>query len=181
MAEPVKGMMTANAPAYTGENSPQPLSLDANGQLRVSANVTTASANQTVIVTSGNITLLPGTANIGNVTANITAFGANISMAAFQPLSGNAPSVTAAVGNTSATLNIPTLPSVNPTMRVTIDGNQTVAWAYGNVTATMNGSVQMLANTVELFAAPTGLTQISHIAGAVGSNIRVTIGAGGTS
>lgn len=96
----------------------------------------------------------------------------------FQPLSGNAPATAAAVTTSAAQLTLPAVPSDGAQMRITIDGNQRVSWAYGNVPVNITTGVLMLANTVEVFDVPGGTTQISHNAPAAGSNISVCIGRG---
>ncbi|CAB4188172.1 hypothetical protein UFOVP1165_65, partial [uncultured Caudovirales phage] len=60
-------------------------------------------------------------------------------------------------------------------------GTQTIHWLYGNVAVTTTGAamgVPMLANTVETFTVPAGITQLSVIAAAVGSSLYVTVGDG---
>jgi hypothetical protein len=63
--------------------------------------------------------------------------------------------------------------------RFVVDGAQSVAWAYGAQAGLTTGNgVFMLANSVEVFTIPAGITQISVIAAATGSTLRITVGDG---
>jgi tetrahydromethanopterin S-methyltransferase subunit D len=88
---------------------------------------------------------------------------------------------TGAVGTGVTTINLPAgAPYDGETSaRFLVDGSQNIAWAYGNATGLTyaNGCV-MLGNSVEVFGIPAGVTQISVIANAAGSTLRVVIGDG---
>jgi len=91
------------------------------------------------------------------------------------PAAQTALAVTAAVQQ----ITLPSAPSEGGTIRVVVDGTQNIAWSYG-VSASLNLSngVHMLANTVETFSVPGGITQLSVIAAATGSTVRVMVGDG---
>lgn len=63
--------------------------------------------------------------------------------------------------------------------RFLVDGTVNIAWCYGNNPGLTyaNGEV-MLANSVELFQIPVGVTVISVIAGGTGSTLRIMLGDG---
>jgi hypothetical protein len=84
--------------------------------------------------------------------------------------------VTAAVQQLTLT-NAPQV--TETTIRVSVDGTQNVAWSFGVAAGLTTGNgVFMLANTVETFTLPIGVTQLSCIAAATGSNLRVSVGDG---
>lgn len=63
--------------------------------------------------------------------------------------------------------------------RFVVSGTQPISWCYGNngsLTAT-NGCIQ-LANTVEIFGIPAGVSQVSVIAGGTGSTLYICYGDG---
>lgn len=98
----------------------------------------------------------------------------------FQPnQSGANTSVTAASTTSAANLALPATTGVSDTMRITVVGNQPVAWAFGNVSVTLTGGTLMGAGTSEVFTVPPATSVVSHIAQAAGSNISVSIGKGG--
>jgi hypothetical protein len=103
---------------------------------------------------------------------------------AFQPRGSNqttpAGTVSGAVTASVTQINLPSAPYATDTVgRFVNDGTQEIFWAYGSESGltTANG-VPMLANTVETFSIPAGVTQISVIAGATGSTLRITVGDG---
>lgn len=84
--------------------------------------------------------------------------------------------VTAAVTQ----IALPAGPYVSETTgRFIVDGTQPIAWAYGAQSGLTTGNgCYMLANTVETFGIPAGVTQISVIAAATGSTLRIVVGDG---
>lgn len=104
---------------------------------------------------------------------------------AFQPsgAQGTTPSVQTNIAVTTAVQQL-TLPAgVNAmqggAMRIVVDGTSNVAWAYGVSSGlTIGNGVHMLANTVETFYLPPGVTQISLIGASTGSTVRVVCGDG---
>lgn len=92
-----------------------------------------------------------------------------------------ASSTTIAVTASAQQVTIPVVSSNGMTMRLANIGTQTVFWLYGNLAVTASGTamgVPVLANTVETFTVPAGITQLSVIAAAVGSSLYVTVGDG---
>ncbi len=74
-----------------------------------------------------------------------------------------------------------TVPQVETecTIRVVNDGPSALAWCFGaQAGLTLNNGVYMLPTTVETFTLPAGVTQISVIGAATGSNLRVHFGDG---
>lgn len=101
----------------------------------------------------------------------------------FQPrgASGNPPAAQASIAVTTAVqqLTLPQIPSEGGSMRIVVDGTANVAWSFGVVAGlTMNNGLPMLANTVESFSIPAGVTQLSVVGSATGSTIRVVVGDG---
>jgi hypothetical protein len=65
------------------------------------------------------------------------------------------------------------------TMRIVNDGPAAFAWCFGAQAAlTLNNGVYMLPTSVETFTLPAGITQLSVIGSATGSNMRVHFGDG---
>lgn len=59
------------------------------------------------------------------------------------------------------------------------DGTQVIAWAYGPAAGLLVGNGEtMLANSLELFSIPAGVTTIAVTAAAAGSTLRVMVGDG---
>lgn len=64
-------------------------------------------------------------------------------------------------------------------MRVVNSGTANIAWCYGvNAALTMADGVVMLPNTVEVFALPGSVTQLSVIGASAGSTMIVCAGDG---
>ena len=89
-----------------------------------------------------------------------------------------------AVGTAAATLTLPGMLANNETaaeatIRVHVDGSQPIAWCWGNnANLTYANGVSMLGNSVETFSVPGGISQMSFIALAAGSTVRVILGDG---
>jgi hypothetical protein len=65
------------------------------------------------------------------------------------------------------------------TIRVIVDGAQSVAWCFGSQAGlTVNNGVYQLGNTTETYTLPATITQISCIAAATGSTLRICFGDG---
>lgn len=101
----------------------------------------------------------------------------------FQPRGavGTTPNTQVNIAVTSAVqqVNLPVLPSEGVSMRVVVDGTQGIAWSYGSSSGlTVGNGVYMLPNTVEVFNLPPSVTQLSVIAAASGSTLRVILGDG---
>ncbi|MEX3914872.1 hypothetical protein AB4Y43_01310 [Paraburkholderia sp. BR10872] len=76
-------------------------------------------------------------------------------------------------------LTLPASLVQNGTMRLVNNGAQNIAWCYGvNANLSMTNGVLMLANTVESFGFPAGVTQISVIGAATGSTLVASVGVG---
>jgi len=102
----------------------------------------------------------------------------------FQPRGANANPPTAqasgAVGTAVSQINLPNAPyDGETTARFVVDGTQPIAWAYGSQAGlTYANGVSMLANSAETFMIPMGVSQISVIALAAGSTLRIIPGDG---
>lgn len=101
----------------------------------------------------------------------------------FQPrgASGATPNAQKNIAVTAAIqqVTLPPIPAEGATMRVVVDGSQNIAWCFGQSAGlTLGNGVHMLAQTVESFTIPGGVTQLSVIAGAAGSTMRIIIGDG---
>lgn len=101
----------------------------------------------------------------------------------FQPrgASGTTPTANASLAVTASVqqITLPAVPAEGGTMRIVVSGTQEIAWSYGVSSGLLlTNGVTMVANTVESFTIPGGVTQLSVIAAATGSTIRVHIGDG---
>jgi hypothetical protein len=103
----------------------------------------------------------------------------------FKPALTAATTLNGAVTGSSAQITLPTPLATSPggtgnpwQVRFANIGTQTIFWAWGNVTATAATSTPMLANSVEVFTCPEGITQVSVIAGGTGSTLYATAGMG---
>ena len=97
----------------------------------------------------------------------------------FQPVPTAASTTALAVTESNQTLTLsPNGGSMTRSMRIAVIGNQTVFVALGTVTSSVTTSMPILANSVEVFTLPAGLTTLSVIATATGSTIYVTVGEG---
>jgi len=101
----------------------------------------------------------------------------------FQPrgATGTTPTANASLAVTASVqqITIPTVSNDGGTMRIVVSGTQEIAWSYGVSSGlSLSNGVSMLANTVESFAIPGGITQLSVVAAATGSTIRVHVGDG---
>lgn len=101
----------------------------------------------------------------------------------FQPSGANVDPPTAntslAVTASVQQLTIPVIRSGVGTIRIVVSGTQEVAWSFGVAPSlTLTNGVAMLPNTVETFTVPPNVTQISVVAAATGSTIRVHTGYG---
>ena len=85
--------------------------------------------------------------------------------------------VNLAVTGTAQSLTVGALPSGRTAVRIANIGTETVFLRWGG-TATTAASMPMLANTVEVFDLPEGVTTLSAVAGTTGSTIYVTPGNG---
>lgn len=85
-----------------------------------------------------------------------------------------------AVGVTVSQINLPNAPyDGETTARFMVDGTQPIAWAYGaQAGLTYANGEAMLGNSVETFMIPMGVSQISVIALAAGSTLRIMPGDG---
>jgi hypothetical protein len=102
---------------------------------------------------------------------------------AFQPdgSSANPPTCSTQIAVTTAVqqLTLPTSSIQNGSLRLVVNGTANIAWCYGNNSGlSMTNGVSMLANTVEVFAWPAGVTQISVIGAATGSTLIASVGVG---
>lgn len=102
---------------------------------------------------------------------------------AFQPVgSFTAPPVCSAQIEVTTSVQALTLPVsniVNGTMRLVVSGTSNVAWCYGdNPELTMANGVVMLADTVEVFALPSSVGEISVIGASTGSTFIASAGDG---
>lgn len=77
-------------------------------------------------------------------------------------------------------INLPGTPVQDETtMRLMVDGGSPIAWCYGaQAGLTYATGVPMLGNSVETFMCPPGVTQISVVALAAGSTLRIVLGDG---
>lgn len=65
------------------------------------------------------------------------------------------------------------------TIRIVNDGAAAIAWCFGAQSGlTLSNGVYMIPTSVETFTLPAGITQLSVIGSATGSNIRVHFGDG---
>ena len=97
----------------------------------------------------------------------------------FQPVPTAASTTALAVTASNQTLTMsPNGGSMTRSMRIAVIGTQTVFVALGTVTSSVTTSMPILANSVEVFTLPAGLTTLSVIAASTGSTIYVTIGEG---
>jgi len=101
----------------------------------------------------------------------------------FQPrgATGTTPTANASLAVTASVqqITIPAVSNDGGTMRIVVSGTQEIAWSYGVSSGlSLSNGVSMLANTVESFAIPGGITQLSVVAAATGSTIRVHVGDG---
>ncbi|WP_257834541.1 hypothetical protein [Burkholderia glumae] len=101
----------------------------------------------------------------------------------FQPrgAQGTTPAATTNIAVTASVqqLALPSTTAESTTMRLTNSGTQTVFWSYGAASGlTVSNGVPVLANTVEEFTVPGGVSQISVIASATGSTLYATLGDG---
>ena len=94
----------------------------------------------------------------------------------FQPRGGGTGTVSIAVTATAQAIGLPVIAQEGATVRMVNSGTQVVFVAFAG-TATVEGSMPILANSVETFSLPTGST-LSVIAGATGSTLYATIGDG---
>ena len=100
-------------------------------------------------------------------------------MSPFQPVPTAASTTALAVTASNQTLTMsPNGGSMTRSMRIAVIGTQTVFVALGTVTSSVTTSMPILANSVEVFTLPAGLTTLSVIAAGTGSTIYVTIGEG---
>lgn len=101
----------------------------------------------------------------------------------FQPrgATGTTPAANVSLAVTAAVqqITIPPVPAEGGTMRIVVSGTQEIAWSYGVSSGlSLSNGVAMLANTIESFSIPGGVTQLSVVAAATGSTIRVHVGDG---
>jgi hypothetical protein len=88
-------------------------------------------------------------------------------------------STSVAVTTAVQQLTLPASLVQNGTMRLLVSGTAQIAWCYGaNNNLTMGNGLNMLANTVETFGIPTGVTQISVIGASTGSTVYASVGVG---
>lgn len=100
-------------------------------------------------------------------------------MSPFQPVPTAASTTALAVTASNQTLTLsPNGGSMTRSMRIAVIGTQTVFIALGTVTSSVTTSMPILANSVEVFTLPAGLTTLSVIAADTGSTIYVTVGEG---
>lgn len=103
----------------------------------------------------------------------------------FQPRASNQnPPAGTTNGAVTAAVTQINLPGTAPyetetTGRFVNSGAQTIFWAYGTQAGlTAANGIPMLANTVETFTIPAGVSTISVIAAATGSTLYITAGDG---
>lgn len=101
----------------------------------------------------------------------------------FQPrgASGTTPAAQTNIAVTAAVqqLTLPPVPAEGGSMRIVVDGTSNIAWSFGvSGSLALGNGVHMLANTIEMFSIPGGITQLSVIGAATGSTLRVMIGDG---
>ncbi|CAB3782101.1 hypothetical protein [Paraburkholderia fynbosensis] len=101
----------------------------------------------------------------------------------FQPrgAQGATPAAQAQIAVTTSVqqINLPAVPVQGGTMRMVVDGSANIAWSYGvSASLSMTNGVPMLANTIETFTVPDGVTQLSVIGAAAGSTLRIVVGDG---
>jgi len=83
--------------------------------------------------------------------------------------------VTAAVTQ----ITLPAVPADGANARFVAQGTQDIAWCWGsNANLTLQNGVYMSANATETFAVPAQQTQVSVIAGATGTTLRIGLGRG---
>ena len=105
-------------------------------------------------------------------------------VSAFTPRGANPnpPVAQVNVGVTAAVqqINLQNAPYANETVaRFVVNGTVAIAWCYGaQAGLTTSNGVLMLGNTVEVFSIPKDVTQISCIAGGVGSTLSIIVGDG---
>ena len=76
-------------------------------------------------------------------------------------------------------LTLPAVQSEGGTIRIVNEGPANISWSFGvSASLTTGNGVLMLANTVETFGLPGGITQLSVIGTIAGSNMRVICGDG---
>lgn len=102
---------------------------------------------------------------------------------AFQPrgASGTTPNAQTNIAVTASVqqLTLPPIPQEGGSMRIVVDGTSNIAWSFGVSSGlTIGNGVHMLANTVEAYSIPGGVTQLSVIGASTGSTMRVIIGDG---
>jgi hypothetical protein len=91
------------------------------------------------------------------------------------PTAGAVLAVTASVQQ----ITLPKVPQEGGTMRIVIDGTDTIAWSYGASSGlTLTNGIFMLGGSTEVFTIPGGITQLSVIGATTGTNFRVTVGDG---
>lgn len=98
---------------------------------------------------------------------------------AFQPAPTAASTTALAVTGSNQTLTLsPNGGAMTRSLRLANVGNQTVFVALGTVTSSVTTSMPVLANSVEVFTLPAGVTTLSVIAASTGSTLYATIGDG---
>lgn len=92
------------------------------------------------------------------------------------PASQVALAVTASVQQ----MTLPGAPYASETSaRFVVDGTSTIAWCWGsNANLTVNNGCYMLANSIEIFTIPSGITQVSVVSSGTASTLRIVVGDG---
>lgn len=99
-------------------------------------------------------------------------------MQPFQPRGGVNSTTALAVTASNQTFTLPAVGPDGASMLISNSGTQVVFIAYGSVTASVTTSMPIINNSSLLIQLPPGVTQLSAIAGAVGSTIYATVGDG---
>lgn len=100
-------------------------------------------------------------------------------MQPFQPAPTAASTTALAVTAANQTMTLsPNGGTQTRSVRLANIGTQTVFVALGTVTSSVTTSMPVLANSVEVFTLPGGVTTLSVIAAATGSTLYATIGDG---
>lgn len=98
---------------------------------------------------------------------------------AFQPAPTAASTTALAVTESNQTLTLsPNGGAMTRSIRLVNIGTQTVFVALGTVTSSVTTSMPILANSVEVFTLPAGITTLSVIAAGTGSTLYATVGDG---